>query len=66
MNQVALSSGSNEVLSAAVVAWGKEGKILSPDFTYDLHLCVFSLGNDKITSDSAYRKRGPCSFQTNC
>mgnify|MGYP005749970675 FL=1 len=38
MNQVALSSGSNEVLSAAVVAWGKEGKILSPDFTYDLHL----------------------------
>ena len=38
MDQVALSSGSNEVLSAAVVAWGKEGKILSPDFTYDLHL----------------------------
>ena len=38
MNQVALSSGSNEVLSAAVVAWGKEGKILSADFTYDLHL----------------------------
>ena len=37
-SQVTLSSGSNEVLSAAVVAWGKRGKILSPEFTYDLHL----------------------------
>ena len=38
LNQVAISSGSNEGLSAAVVGWGKEGQIISPSFTYDLHL----------------------------
>ena len=38
MNQVTLSSGSNEALSAAVVGWGKNGSILCPAFTYDLHL----------------------------
>lgn len=38
VNQIAISSGSNEALSAAVVGWGKEGQIISPSFTYDLHL----------------------------
>ena len=37
-SQVTLSSGSNEALSAAVVGWGKNGSILCPAFTYDLHL----------------------------
>ena len=38
INQIAISSGSNEALSAAVVGWGKSGKIISPSLTYDLHL----------------------------
>jgi len=33
-----LSSGSNEALSAAAVAWGKTGRIVAPALTYDLHL----------------------------
>ena len=37
-NQVVISSGSNEALSAAVVGWGKQGEIVSPSLTYDLHL----------------------------
>ena len=38
VNQVVISSGSNEALSAAVVGWGKQGEIVSPSLTYDLHL----------------------------
>jgi len=38
IDQIAISSGSNEALSAAVVGWGKSGKIISPSLTYDLHL----------------------------
>jgi histidinol-phosphate aminotransferase len=33
-----LSSGSNEGLCAALVAWGKEGKILTAGLTYDNHI----------------------------
>ena len=37
-DNMVLSSGSNEALSAAVVAWGKQGQILAPSLTYDLHM----------------------------
>jgi len=33
-----LSSGSNEALQAALVAWGKKGRILLPELTYSAHL----------------------------
>ena len=33
-----LSSGSNEALQAALVAWGKKGRILLPELTYSDHL----------------------------
>ena len=33
-----LSSGSNEALQAAFVAWGKKGKIVLPSLTYSDHL----------------------------
>ena len=39
MDQVALALVLTKAVRA-VVAWGKEGKILSPDFTYDLHLAT--------------------------
>ncbi|MDH4108867.1 MAG: histidinol-phosphate aminotransferase family protein [Gammaproteobacteria bacterium] len=35
---VALSSGSNEALCAAAMAWGRHGRVLAPALTYDLHL----------------------------
>ena len=35
---LALSSGSNEALCAAMAAWGKKGKILVPTLTYEPHL----------------------------
>jgi len=35
---VTLSSGSNEALCAAAMAWGREGRVLAPALTYDLHL----------------------------
>ena len=38
LNHLAISSGSNEVLSAAVVAWGKSGRIVAPSLTYDYHM----------------------------
>ncbi|MBT8078985.1 MAG: histidinol-phosphate aminotransferase family protein [Gammaproteobacteria bacterium] len=38
LDNMVLSSGSNEALSAAVVAWGKKGRILAPALTYDLHM----------------------------
>ena len=34
MDNLLLSSGSNEALQAAFVAWGKKGKILVPELTY--------------------------------
>jgi len=34
MDNLLLSSGSNEALQAAFVAWGKQGKILVPELTY--------------------------------
>ena len=34
MDNLLLSSGSNEALQAAFIAWGKKGKILVPELTY--------------------------------
>lgn len=36
--QIFLASGSNEGLQAAMLAFGKRGKVLSPDLTYSDHL----------------------------
>ena len=50
LNNMVLSSGSNEALSAAVVGWGKAGKILAPSLTYDLHLHYASkIGPEIVT-----------------
>ena len=38
LENVALSSGSNEALHAAFIAWGKKGKIVLPSLTYTGHL----------------------------
>lgn len=38
MDNVFLSSGSNEGLQAAMVAYGKRGKVLLPELTYSDHL----------------------------
>ena len=37
-DQLFLASGSNEGLQAAMLAFGKQGKILSPSLTYSEHL----------------------------
>ena len=33
-----ISSGSNEALQAAMLAWGKSGKVLMPELTYTAHV----------------------------
>ncbi len=38
LENMVLSSGSNEALQAALVAWGKKGRILLPELTYSDHL----------------------------
>ena len=38
LENIVLSSGSNEALQAALVAWGKKGRILLPELTYSDHL----------------------------
>ncbi len=38
LENMVLSSGSNEALQAAFVAWGKKGKIVLPSLTYSDHL----------------------------
>lgn len=38
LENVVLSTGSNEALCAAVAAWGKQGHILAPQLTYSAHL----------------------------
>jgi len=38
MDNMVLSSGSNEALQAAMVAYGKRGKVLLPELTYSDHL----------------------------
>lgn len=38
LENMILSSGSNEALQAALVAWGKKGRILLPELTYSDHL----------------------------
>ena len=38
LENMILSSGSNEALQAALVAWGSTGKILLPELTYSDHL----------------------------
>ncbi len=38
LDNMVLSSGSNEALQAALVAWGRHGKILLPDLTYTAHV----------------------------
>lgn len=38
LENMVLSSGSNEALQAELVAWGKKGKILLPSLTYSDHL----------------------------
>lgn len=38
LENIVLSSGSNEALCAASNAWAKRGAIIAPELTYDLHL----------------------------
>ncbi len=38
LDNMVLSSGSNEALQAAFVAWGKKGRIVLPSLTYSDHL----------------------------
>jgi len=38
LDNMVLSSGSNEALQAAFVAWGKQGRIVLPSLTYSDHL----------------------------
>lgn len=38
LENVVLASGSNEALHAALIAWGKKGKIVLPSLTYTGHL----------------------------
>ena len=38
LENVVLSSGSNEALCAAATGWAKRGAIVAPSLTYDLHL----------------------------
>ena len=38
LENMVLSSGSNEALQAAFVAWGKKGRIVMPNMTYSDHL----------------------------
>ena len=38
LDNVVLSSGSNEALQAAFVAWGKKGKVILPQHTYTDHI----------------------------
>ena len=38
IENMVLSSGSNEALHAAMVAYGKQGKVLMPSLTYDGHV----------------------------
>ena len=38
LENVVLSSGSNEALCAAATGWAKHGTIVAPSLTYDLHL----------------------------
>lgn len=38
LQNVVISSGSNEALCAAATAWAKHGTIIAPSLTYDLHL----------------------------
>jgi len=38
LENVTISSGSNEALCAATLAWSKHGRIVAPELTYDLHL----------------------------
>lgn len=38
LENMLLSSGSNEALQAALVAWGNQGKILLPELTYSEHI----------------------------
>lgn len=38
LENVTLSSGSNEALCAAATGWAKHGTIVAPSLTYDLHL----------------------------
>lgn len=37
-DNVAISSGSNEALCAAATGWAKDGRVVAPSLTYDLHL----------------------------
>ena len=38
LDNIVLSSGSNEALCAAATGWAKHGTIVAPSLTYDLHL----------------------------
>lgn len=38
LDNVTISSGSNEALCAAATGWAKHGTIVAPSLTYDLHL----------------------------
>lgn len=50
LDNMVLSSGSNEALQAAFVAWGKQGKIVLPNHTYSDHLAYSKrMGVDLVT-----------------
>jgi len=49
-DNLVLSSGSNEALHAAFVAWGKKGRIIQPALTYTDHLAYsLRMGVDLVT-----------------
>lgn len=49
-DNVVLSSGSNEALHAAYVAWGKRGKVLTPELTYTDHIAYsLKMGVELVT-----------------
>jgi histidinol-phosphate aminotransferase len=50
MDNMVLSSGSNEALHAAFVAWGKKGRIIQPALTYTDHIAYsLRMGVDLVT-----------------
>ncbi|MDA0679125.1 MAG: histidinol-phosphate transaminase [Proteobacteria bacterium] len=50
LENMVLSSGSNEALQAAFVAWGKKGKVLLPALTYTDHIAYsIRMGVELVT-----------------
>ena len=62
-DQVFLASGSNEGLQAAMMAFGKQGKVISPSLTYSDHLAYaerlgIAVTRIPLARGNGYRPRG--------